>query len=272
MGLIFHRFRRVLVLGLSVPQGPLPPLGVWNGTAKELEQRIRACFQLLYQLPDQEEWQWRNEINLLFYRCQGLGLQWPLQDTIRPYEFLDELQKKLETVKRFFVVNRVSLISRLKTRGDPRVSSLALPRRPSCEQAFVYILCIRNHAQAYRMSEDGNRLPGPGDRRNGHLSAYAAQFSHGQNQIKEGTKIGRKLTAIEDGIEASGISLVVILVSRKLDHLTSEEVEMVIWLLGIFNQYPEILELARDLSPDMESYQDFYNYIIAGSYGSGRAD
>ncbi|KAL1873633.1 hypothetical protein Plec18167_006150 [Paecilomyces lecythidis] len=261
IGLVFHRFQHVLDLRSSYTNSSFPPLEDSQGIDEQSDERIRTCFRVVYTLPLESLHQWRWEISVLFSRCRRFDIiRLSLQGVLAPYQYLEEVRRNLNSIQDFFNERRLPLITRFS--GDPQASLLNLKDPPYSQ--FLDVLYMRHHAQAYAgMAMDvADRLPGLGDRRASQLSNYIASVGGDSKRVERGTKIGRKLSRIEHGVKAPGISLVLTRNAWKLHRLNAQEIEMMIWLLNDFSQYPDILELANHLSTDLGVYQRLYDHIV----------
>jgi hypothetical protein len=265
ISLVIHRFQ-------YYPHAQTPQ-ETWSPGQKQFRQfsetEIKYCLQFLYHLPLQVIQSYQAAISEhILPQLRILPYIGSLESGIMPcQQLIFDLRPNFMLTVEFY--NRVwtCLIIRLGRKGDPRTHALKLPRNPSLEEKFTYMIGCRYHGTVYRkMFPDSSPIPDAGDRHDGQFHAYAeAQGFDINNEkiIRKAIKTGRYLLAIEEALKCLGISLAIISVIRWLDQTKASEVYKLISLLECFQEFPDIIQLGNRLSPYTCIYQDHFNNQIA---------
>lgn len=198
----------------------------------------------------------------IFTRFQVLSYVLPLppNEDLPCHIYLTEVAQNLEYCLYFYSciwTRSLVQLSRAQNIGAP----LLAYRELSPEDYFRLVIICRRHALRYvQLFPNTPLIPESGDRRITHVNEYVDSCDRVQNrsQIKDFLNIGRKLLAIERGLDCPGISLIMFLNVQRLLRMTARDIYQMIQLLGLFGQFPTVTEAACGLSSDLHIYQKQY--------------
>ncbi|KAL1967391.1 hypothetical protein VTN77DRAFT_3176 [Rasamsonia byssochlamydoides] len=239
---------------------------------REEEAAVEAAFQTVFRLSEAAIMRYQPWISLLLDRF-GPRFGWaPMSQSASEWqaahEILNRVRDKLELVQEFFSYYRTDLIIAIQARADPRTASLDLGKYAENEAKFLYVLCAlwldsRYIAQFPEMADEIRRLISREPRSRGQIPTFATRNGFPLEPTRKGVQRGRKLSFLRS-IE-SGLPLLFTPVVSLLDHVDYPDLPKISLLLRL-GAYGDILELARKLSPDMNTYEATYDRHVALRY------
>lgn len=183
---------------------------------------------------------------------------------------LDYILYELCNAAEFYSVDRTPVVQHISQSGaeDPNIVVLETHTQgwPTLEDLFKRLLALRLLAlrfEEWLESKGHSEATSHSDRPRHHGQRGA--FIHDQRlppKCRRWIESGQKLLEIERKTGEPGISLVLIIVLPRIQHLYKSAVEEVVFLLQQ-DSYQPVMLLAQDLGDDIRRYFDFYCYSIS---------
>jgi hypothetical protein len=257
ISLLIHRVRCLDAHILPQVWFPIPPYALEINVTGAI---LQDCLQTLYSASDGELMPFRAAMEVwIFTRFRILPYVQSLPNEDLPCQiYLIQVTKNLDYTLRFYRYVWSRLLVEL-SHGHASEALLLGSGNLRPTDSFVLVIVCRYHALRYvQLFPDAPLVPESGDRRNTHVKAYVESCGHVKNlsQIKTFLNIGRKLLAIERGLDCPGIALVMFLSVQSLAQMQARDIYQMIQLLGLFGRFPSVTRTACWLSSDLQIYQE----------------
>jgi hypothetical protein len=230
------------------------------------ETSVSVTLRNLFRLSDEVIQEHQEEFKLLIQRIsEQISIEPPVvtkERSLSAKEILDTTGKDLGLVRTFLERDRTSLI----LKGNPLDDSSAA-QITGIEKQFQRVPCMRYLAPCYHdfLSPNERNVDGILGKRRRRYGRTKTFFEKNKLPVSSSNKTllkcGEKAWYIEIELGIPGLWLALLPVLAKFPHVPWQEIVNIIRLLQ-YDFYPEVISLAREVSPQAEYYQQIYNFRV----------